>query len=129
MPKKIYLLPVLLMSVLSFLSFQAPPDDLADCLVKVKSAWGEHCSECGTSTDTYIVYVMSKCKDKLDVMVGVQDKDSKIYKLSTFYGVIPSDTLRIFACKGSGKWLKWARKAGDPTFKFPTQSEVNEQYK
>ena len=110
-------------------SIQAPPDDLADCLVKAKSSWGEHCTECGSSTDTYVVYVMSKCKEKLDVMVGVQDKESKIYKLSTFYGVVPSDTLRIFACKGSGKWLKWARKAGDPTFKFPTQSEVNEQYK
>lgn len=103
-------------------------DELADCLVKVKSKFGETCSQCGNSTDTFVVYVKNKCSKKLDVMVGVQES-SNWWRLSTFYGVNSSDTLRVYACKGTGKWLRWAREAGDKSFSFPTQAEVNEQYK
>jgi len=109
---------------------QPGENELVDCLVKYKSNWGETCTQCGTaaSPDTYIVYVKNTCSKKLDVMVGVQE-ESKWWRLSTFYGVNSSDTLRIYACKGTGKWLKWAREANDKSFTFPTQKEVNEQYK
>lgn len=103
-------------------------DELTDCLVKYKSKWGENCSQCGNSPDTYTVYVKNTCSKKLDVMVGVQE-DSKWWRLSTFYGVNANDTLRIYACKGTGKWLRWAREANDKSYTFPTQKQVNDDYK
>lgn len=105
-------------------------DELVDCLVKYKSKWGENnCSQCGLSSpDSYVVYVKNTCSKKIDVMIGVQE-ESKWWRLSTFYGVNSSDTIRVYACKGTGKWLKWAREANDKSFAFPSQQEVNEQYK
>ena len=103
-------------------------DNLVDCLVKVKSNWGEVCNQCENSNDTYVVYIKNKCDKKLDVMIGVQEA-GQWWRLSTFYGVNSSDTLRVYACKGTGKYLKWARLAGDKSYEFPTQTEVNEKYK
>ncbi len=103
-------------------------DELVDCLVKVKSKFGETCSQCGNSPDTYVVYVKNTCSKKLDVMIGVQES-ALWWRLATFHGVNSSDTLRVYACTGTGKWLRWAREAGDPSYSFPTQAEVNAQYK
>ena len=100
-------------------------NELVDCLVKYRSKWGERCEQCGNSTDTYVIYVKNTCVKKLDVMIGVQE-DSKNWRLSTFYGVKQNDTLRLYACKGTGKWLKWAREAGDQNYKFPTQDKIND---
>ena len=126
MKKLLFLLGIAL-PTLAIMAFQSG-DELVDCLIKIKSKWGETCAQCGNSPDTYVVYVKNNCTKKLDVMVGVQE-ESKWWRLSTFYGVNSSDSLRIYACKGTGKWLKWAREAGDKSYTFPTQSEVNEKYK
>ena len=100
-------------------------DELTDCLVKYKSKWGETCSQCGNSPDTYTVYVKNTCSKKLDVMIGVQE-ESKWLRLSTFYGVGANDTLKVYACKGPGKYYKWAREAGDKSMSFPTQQQAND---
>lgn len=102
--------------------------ELADCLTKYKSKWGEACNQCGNSPDTYVVYLKNTCSKKLDIMIGVQE-ESKWWRIVTFLGVNANDTLRAYACKGTGKYLKWAREAGDKSYAFPTQTEVNEQYK
>ena len=108
---------------------QNPTEDLTDNLVKVKSKWGEPCTPCNALSDTtYVAYYKSKSPKNLDVMIGVRERGGW-WRLATFYGVTPADTMRVFGCKGTGKTLKWARYANDPSFKFPTQSEVNEQYK
>lgn len=102
--------------------------ELVDCLVKYNSKWGETCSQCGNSPDTYIVYYKNTCSKKLDVMIGVQE-ENKMLRLSTFYGVNPNDTVRVYACKGTGKAYKWAREAGDKSYSFPTQQQANEAVK
>lgn len=103
--------------------------ELVDCLVKYKSKWGERCNQCGNETaDTYIVYYKNTCSKKLDVMIGVQE-ESKSLRLSTFYGVNANDTIRVYACKGTGKAYKWAREAGDKSYTFPTQKEANDAVK
>ena len=104
---------------------KADGDELVDCLVKYKSKWGEACNQCGNSPDTYIVYVKNTCSKKLDVMIGVQE-ESKMLRLSTFYGVAPNDTIRSYACKGTGKMYKWVRETGDKSVTFPTQKEAND---
>src|ERR1035438_6608935 len=131
MKKIIFLLAIVIpgIALFAFKSGAKPlqaADDLTDCLVKVKSRFGETCSLCGNSPDTYVVYIKSSCSKKLDVMIGVQEA-SQWWRLSTFLGVNSSDSLRAYACKGTGKFLRWAREAGDQSISFPTQAEVNEQ--
>ena len=137
MKKIIFLLAIVIpgIALFAFKSGAKPlqaADDLTDCLVKVKSRFGESCSLCGNSPDTYVVYIKNNCSKKLDIMIGVQEvsESFKWWRLTTFLGVNSSDTLRAYACKGTtGKSLRWAREAGDKSISFPTQAEVNEQYK
>ena len=104
--------------------------EFADCIVKYKSKWGEgNCSKCTSGTsDTYVVYVKNTCNEKLDVVLAVQE-ESKLWNRTQWLGIAPNDTIRVYACKGTGKFLKWARKAGDNGYPFPSQQEINEQYK
>ena len=104
--------------------------EFADCIVKYRSKWGEgNCSKCTTGTaDTYVVYVKNTCDQKLDVVLAVQE-ESKFWTRYQYFGVAPNDSVRVYACKGTGKFLKWARAAGDNAYPFPTQQEINEQYK
>ncbi len=103
--------------------------ELVDCIVKYKSKWGDRCQQCGNdNADTYSVWYKNTCSKKLDVMIGVQE-ESKSLRLSTFYGINSNDTIRVYACKGTGKAYKWAREAGDKSYSFPTQQEANDAVK
>ncbi|MCC6690316.1 MAG: hypothetical protein IT235_02175 [Bacteroidia bacterium] len=104
---------------------QGDNNELVDCLVKYRTKWGETCSQCGNSPDTYVAYLKNTCSKKLDVMIGVQE-ESKMLRLSTFYGIAPNDSVRAYACKGTGKIYKWVREAGDKSYAFPTQKEAND---
>ena len=117
-------IPIFLFSAFSLLQ---EDNDLKNFVIKVKSKWGEKCSQCGTSTDTFTVYYRNSATKKLDIMVGVCE-ESNWWRLSTFYGVAPGDTLKSYACKGTGGSLLWAREAGDKSYNFPSQKEVNDQY-
>ena len=109
---------------------QEASTEFADCIVKYRSKWGEgNCTKCTTGTaDTYVVYVKNTCNQKLDVVLAVQE-ESKLWNRTQWLGIAPNDTIRVYACKGTGKFLKWARKAGDNGYPFPSQQEINEQYK
>lgn len=102
--------------------------DYADCVNKYRSGWGEDCSQCVNSVDSYVVYLKNTCNEAIDVMVCVQETD-KTWKKFQHSKMAPSDSLRAYACVGTGKYLSWARKAGDDSTVFPTLEEVNRKYK
>lgn len=107
-----------------------PPSDIeyGDCVEKYRSGWGEEGSQCTKWNDSYAVYLRNTCNEKIDVMVCVQETD-KTWRRFQHSGMAPRDSLRAYACVGTGKYLSWARKAGDESITFPTVDEVNKKYK
>ncbi len=123
----LFLLPLMMAFVIP-----SKPDfqnvDWNDCLEKYGSAWGEDCLKCPYKKDTYKVKLKNTCTDALDVVVCVQEID-KTWKYSLFNGVPPRDSVIAYACKGTGKYLKFVRKAGNKEIILPTADQVNAQYK
>lgn len=101
--------------------------DYTDCLEKYRSDWGEDCSQCANSKDSYVVYLKNVCAESIDVMVCVQEAD-KSWRRFQHSGMAPKDSLRAYACEGTGKYLRWVRKAGDENVTFPTVADVNRDY-
>lgn len=101
--------------------------DYTDCVVKYRSAWGEDCSQCSSWNDSYVVYLKNTCSESIDVMVCVQET-TKEWKRFQHKAMAPGDSLRAYACEGTGKYLAWGKKAGDESVVFPTPEQVNETY-
>lgn len=110
-------------------------EDLTPCIVKHKSEWGTQCMHCGelkgykvSFDETYKVHLGNTCDQKLDVKICVQEQD-KTWRCFHFESMSKKDTMTAWACKGTGKYLKWAKKAGDKELVFPTDAEVHELFK
>lgn len=108
-------------------SAQTEPVNYSECIEKYRSAWGEDCSQCASYTDSYVVYLKNTCNEPIDVMVCVQEETEE-WKRFQHSAVLPGDSLRAYACVGTGKYLAWARKAGDENTIFPTLQQVNADY-
>lgn len=104
-------------------------EDLADFVKKYNSGWGWFCKACGDlSSKSYTVHLKNTSKEKLDVKIAVQE-NNKSWKVFNFNAMNPNDTMVAYACQGTGKYLKWARKAGDFTTTFPSDKQIQEEYK
>lgn len=103
------------------------PTEIAECIKKYKSEWGNDCAGCSSKRDTYIVFLKNVCDLGLDIKIAVQNKNKtwKIFEKENFMG---EDTLVVFSCEGTGKYLKWAKKAGDREVVFPSNMEIGKQY-
>ena len=99
----------------------------SDCIVKYRFAWGEDCSQCATWKDSYVAYLKNTCDQPIDVMICVQESN-KEWKRFQHKMMASGDSLRAYACEGTGKYLAWARRAGDESVAFPTIDQVNKQY-
>lgn len=127
------ILPTILISTIAlFLSQsqtfgQTDATNYSDCVEKYRSAWGEDCSQCATYNDSYVVYLKNTCNESIDVMVCVQE-ETKEWKRFQHTSMASGDSLRAYACVGTGKYLAWAKRAGDESVVFPTIEQVNENY-
>lgn len=106
----------------------SPEKDYTECIKKIGSEWGEQCVDCKVYKDSYRVKLKNECSDSVDVMICVQESN-KTWKRFMFHAMAPNDSMVAYACEGTGKYLKWAKKAGDKSVVFPTIDEVNKQYK
>ena len=70
------------------------------------------------------MFLRNTCTQHLDVKVAVRDKDKRT-KTFTFMNIAKNDTMTPYACNGTGKYMFWARKAGDVANAFPTEDEIN----
>lgn len=110
-----------------YVSLNELQKDYSDCVTKVDSKWGGQCLNYGFSELKYTVNLVNTCNEKLDLMCAVQ-RDNERWRVFYRMDMNPKDTLSAYACRGNGKYLKWVRKAGDVTVKFPSLDQVNEQY-
>ena len=119
-----------LFAVLAFKGVETEPavaEVNANCVTKYKSEWGGPCKNYGNSEDKYTVFLRNDCEEAIDLMVCIQNVNKT---WSCFYrnNMVSEETMEASVCKGVGKYLKWARKAGDESTVFPTEDQVNEDY-
>jgi len=106
---------------------QSDAMNYSDCVEKYRSGWGEDCSQCVNYNDSYVVYLKNTCDQAIDVMVCVQE-ETKDWKRFQHTSMASGDSLRAYACIGTGKYLAWARRAGDESVIFPSIEQVNADY-
>jgi len=94
------------------------------CLTKYNFEWDKTRS----CRSRYLVRFQNVCSENLDVKVAVQDK-YKGWMSFTKYPLAPGQLISGDACNGTGKYLYWVRKAGDTTTIFPSDNEINLEYK
>lgn len=99
-----------------------------ECLKKYRSEWGQPCTNCTYSSDIYQVYFKNVCEVNIDVLISIQE-EKNTWNCFYFNDLAPEDTVSGHACRGTGKYLYWVKKAGDTNVTFPLCTEVNEQYK
>ena len=102
-------------------------EDHNRCLVKYKSEWSKPCSQCQDHSKSYRAYFRNECSEVLDVKIAAQETDRR-WKTFTRLSLQPGDTLVGYACKGTGKYLYWTRKAGDEAVVFPADAEIDNKY-
>jgi len=102
-------------------------EDHNRCLVKYKSEWSKPCSQCQEHSKSYRAYFRNECSEVLDVKIAAQETDRR-WKTFTRLSLQPGDTLVGYACKGTGKYLYWTRKAGDEAVVFPSDAEIDNKY-
>ncbi len=102
-------------------------DKYAQCLTKSSSEWGSNCGSCYNSSKSYRVNMKNVCDEKLDVKLVVQEQSMR-WKTFNQNNMMPGDSLSGYACEGTGKYVFWARKAGDNTVVFPTDEEVEKEF-
>ena len=110
-----------------YISVLADQQDWNSCVQKADSEWGGQCLNYGFSEAKYTVHLVNGCSEIVDLMSCVQRENGGwqcFYRLD----MKKSDTLHAYACRGNGNYLKWVRKAGDITTKFPSLAEVNDEY-
>lgn len=120
----------------SFLYLSQDDGNFAHFIVKSKSEWGTKCEKCveydgwkRNFDDTYKVWMTNTGEEKMDVKCCVQEAD-KTWRCFFMNSMAPNkDTLIAYACKGTGKYLRWAKKEGDTGIIFPSDTEINEEFK
>ena len=113
--------------VFSFLALSATQKDYSECIKKYNSVWGEPCVQCTEFRNSYRVSLRNTCAETLDVKCAVRENDNRwrtFIKLDLF----PKDTMTAYACNGTGKYMVWAKRAGDKMNEFPTDNEINAQF-
>jgi hypothetical protein len=98
------------------------------CLSRLNTSWGEATEKCTYSKDIFKAEYQNTCNEAVDVAIALQRTDKK-WDCFYYENIKPNEKVKVFVCKGTGKSLKWVRKAGDKETTFPTKEEINQMYK
>jgi hypothetical protein len=102
--------------------------DMNTYLEKVSSKWDEKVEGCeGRSFGSFTQVYKNSGTEKLDCQICLQKPD-KEWACKIFENIEAGSVVKFGVCKGSGKSLKWSRKAEDDKIKFPTEMAVNNLY-
>lgn len=127
MKTTVVLIAILLTSTLLYAQEFEQGDKYSNCLKKTSSRWADNCQQCYSASKTYRVYLTNVCDETLDVKIGVQENTKK-WRTFIRTKLLPRDSVSAYACVGTGKYIFWARKAGDKEITFPTDEEINLKY-
>ncbi|MFM7055066.1 MAG: hypothetical protein ACKOX7_10045 [Bacteroidota bacterium] len=98
------------------------------CIVKVNSEWAVPVGSCINSNNTYKAYFVNQCGKSVDIKLAIQEKSNR-WRVFNHLNIAPGDTVSGYACDGSGKFVTWSRPTGNKSIVFPTDDEINRDYK
>ncbi len=109
---------------------KAQDQTYADCLVKSSSSWGQPCDKCeiytGYKRDHSTVYQVNFrniCAEMLEVKVAVEESNGT-WRTFPVRALAAGDTLGAYACRGTGKYMFWARKVNDTQIILPSDAQI-----
>ncbi len=112
----------------------AQDQSYADCLVKATSSWGQPCDKCeiyaGYKRDYSTVYqveLRNICGEMMEVKVAMEETNGT-WRTFPVKVLAAGDTLAAFACRGTGKYLYWARRVNDTEILLPSDGEIVSAY-
>lgn len=115
---------------LAFLNGTAQDQSYADCVSKVGSSWGQPCEKCeiyeGYKRDYSTVYqaqFRNICGEMLEVKVAMEESNG-VWRTFPIRALMPGDTLSAYACRGTGKYMYWARRVNDTEIILPTDGQI-----
>jgi hypothetical protein len=128
------LLVLLLMASSSWMHAQHP--DVADCVVKVASEWGTACDKCEVYKDgykrdhsgTYQVLLSNDCDELIEVKVAMQEQNGQ-WRTFPLRALAPQETMKAYACMGTGRYMYWARRVNDTEIVIPSDQEILSEYR
>ena len=98
------------------------------CIVKVNSEWAIPVGNCINSNNTYKAYFVNQCEKSVDIKLAIQEKSNR-WRVFNHLNIAPGDTVSGYACDGTGKFVTWSRPSGNKSILFPTDDEINRDYK
>ena len=98
------------------------------CIVKVNSEWAAPVGSCISSNNTYKAYFVNQCGKSVDIKLAIQEKSNR-WRVFNHLNIAPGDTVSGYACDGTGKFVTWSRPTGNKSIVFPTDDEINRDYK
>ena len=98
------------------------------CIVKVNSEWAIPVGNCINSNNTYKAYFVNQCEKSVDIKLAIQEKSNR-WRVFNHLNIAPGDTVSGYACDGTGKFVTWSRPSGNKSIVFPTDDEINRDYK
>jgi hypothetical protein len=128
MKNKILLPALLILGILFLSAYKLTQQDLGKYIERYNTKFGDPCEKCTYSKDIFKAYYRNTSRQNLDVLISLQNTRKK-WECFYFENVKPNDTMFVYVCKGTGRTLKWVKKAGDKEIVFPTCEEVNQMYK
>lgn len=132
-PKKTILLIILL--VFAFLA-GAQDQSYADCLTKTASKWGAPCEKCETYKEnfkrdysgTYQIDLQNTCSQMIEVKVAVEEEGGT-WRTFPIKALGPDESMKAFACKGTGKYMYWVRRVNDTEIVLPSDRDILTEYR
>lgn len=126
-------LPLLL---LLHATLSAQVGDASDCLLKVRSAWGETCDKCEYYRDgykrdysgTFKVVLENTCPETVEVKVAMQERNG-VWRTFPVKALTPGERQEAYACHGTGKYMYWARRLNDTEVILPSDNEILSEYR
>jgi hypothetical protein len=110
--------------------------DVADCVVKVASEWGAECDKCEVYKDgykrdhsgTYQVLLSNDCTELIEVKVAMQEHNGQ-WRTFPIKVLAPQETMKTYACAGTGRYMYWARRVNDTEIVIPSDQEILSEYR
>lgn len=98
------------------------------CIAKVNSEWSVSAGNCMNANNTYKAYFVNECGKSVDIKLAIQEKSNR-WRVFNHLNISPGDTVSGYACDGTGKFVTWSRPTGDKSVVFPTDDEINRDYR
>ncbi|MFZ9942297.1 MAG: hypothetical protein ACO3O0_01690 [Bacteroidia bacterium] len=99
-----------------------------NCILKVNAEWSVPVGSCMDANNSYKAYFVNTCTKTVDIKLAIQEKSMR-WKTFNHLSIAPGDTVAGYACNGTGKYVTWFRPSGNKTITFPTDDEINRDYK